>query len=277
MPAAFRKLKVAWARLLDTAATAAAAPDLPVGKAVPLVLSRSTWSRTRLRILVRLIASVVPGGASRLSQAIYQWHGSAFAGADVRLLGFGAAWNVFLVTRGNRTAILKIRRHSIGQSAASVEAFLRDWAERERRLRECLSESGVLLRTQLLVVNAPVLRLPAAAILQEYAGSERSDLLADFTDEQLRRLLHESPGVREQLARFCRGARRLAREHGWSIDLAGTGNLAVVQAPHEPRVVLTDTGLCAVDDDRTAGVYRATQAALERLESLLAQAEPVVT
>jgi peptidoglycan/xylan/chitin deacetylase (PgdA/CDA1 family) len=222
----------------------------------------------RIGGVVQLAVGRAPALAQRLERTLLEPARLPVRDARLELAGFGTGATVFRLESGLASSspqALKIYRRTLGRSPEHLVGAARRYQARYLRLREDFGE--VVLPASFLVLHAPLRGVPAVACLQPWLGGRVQDLLA-LEDGALLALLRQH-ALEACFAAFVRRALAWRREGSFP-DLAGRGNLVVVEEQGRTRLRLIDYGIFhPVDAPASPNARIELETLAGRLESLL--------
>jgi len=224
----------------------------------------------RLRRCMRLLARLAPRASAGIEGRLWRPERLPFADGRVELVGYGSGATVFRVACPDGPRILKVYRRTLGRSQGALRRALREYRGKYERASRWFGD--VVLPSSYVLLHAPLLGTPAVACIQAYVG-ERRDLLRDHTDEELLAELERRPMLRRRFVAFARATIEQRAREGAVVDFLGEGNLVIAGTGDDARLVLLDYGIFERGGVSPA-VERRIQAALARLERLLAALEP---
>lgn len=260
-------------KLLDAFLIAPLRPAVSSAALAGALLRPRSSHFNRAAALMNLVSAVAPGLGRRIRDSLYRPGRLPLPAVGDGPLGFGSGVTVFRCGGDAGNYVLKVYRLSLG--CAPRVLLERARAYRERYARICSWYAGVdglVPPSSHLVIQAPLLGLPAVACLQPYLAGERHDLFAEHADKDLLELLERDEEFRNRFVAFAQATLRLRDTQGLCIDLLGHGNLSVVRAGGQASLSLIDFGLFDFEERRlrTPVAYAAMEALLGRMRRLLA-------
>jgi hypothetical protein len=216
------------------------AADGPAGAA-------GSRSYQRAQSFASALAAVLPQTFEWSRRRLLQPELLPFASEHLELLSYGSGVTVFLMRRrggDDREAnVLKVFRKSLGQP---LVALLRQAHERRAtydRVASWYQNCSVVLPTQFLVLNGPLLARPAVACVQPFVGGEKTDIFTDLSEVDLVERLSRDEPLRAQFRRFAEQTLHAADTAGACIDLVGRNNVVLTRNGDQLRLLLLDLGV----------------------------------
>jgi hypothetical protein len=234
-----------WYKTLDAVVTAPARPRGTLRAALRLLLDPQQANYDRVGALVHAADHLLPGIAQRLSRTLLQPDALPLATDSAALLAYGSGGTLFLLAQGEARWVLKIYRRSLGLPGPQLQALGREFKQKVAAVSAWYDEKHrpLVAPVSFVLVHGPLRRVPALASLQPYLSPPHRDLVADFTDDELVHLGQQEPDFRRQLRHFVYTTLRVYEEQGRCLDFVGAGNVVVVQAGGEHRIVVLDYGI----------------------------------
>lgn len=213
------------------------------------VFARRTRHFDRPAAALSFLNALLPGTRDFWLRLVLRVSRLPLRGGPPTPLAHGNGTTVYAFDAPSGRFVYKVQRDSLGLPLPALRAFAED---RLRKFRGVLRHYGpvaeVFPPSHFLIAHGPLLNAAAVVTLQPMISGPTRDLLDDFDDEQLERLLESQPRLRRQVAAFA--ARTIVAWEGgarWIVDL-GRNNLLLVGAPHDLRLIYLDAEMLEVSE-----------------------------
>jgi hypothetical protein len=261
-------------RAMDAALTAGLLVHRAPGVGAPRGVAIGTPRYRGVQRLAGVLATVLPGFTARLRRGFVDTSRLPFDFTTFEMLAFGSGVTVYLLRPASGSSggprVVKVFRKSLGMNTDALVGHVRERRAAHRRVLAWYRDCGVVLPTQFLLLDGPLLGRPAAACIQAFVDGPKRDVFQDFTETELEEVLGTDERLRAQLASFTRSTARAAAEEGACVDLLGRDNLVVRATPTGSELVLLDMGIYefarkAVRSPAALAAQRERVAYLERM------------
>jgi hypothetical protein len=266
-------------RSLDAAVTACLRPKASFTTHLRQLFSlRYSNNYNRVATAINLVDDVIPGTARAVSTMLTRSMRLPFALNRVELMSYGSGATVFLLRGHSHDQVLKVYRESLGRDREGVMAVIDYYRSKYETVRAWYNGRVQLVPpAQFLILHGPILKRPAAAILQPYIDGDKHDLFEDFNDEALLELVRQDTFLAEQFVFFVRRTLSVYTDQGLCLDFVGRDNLMLVRNDNGWRLLIIDNGIFepAVLRQKTPATVAQLESRLERLRHLCQQLTPV--
>lgn len=163
--------------------------------------------------------------------------------SEAMLLGFGFGSTVLQLATTQDDYVLKVYRRSMGLPVDALFPFLEQY--RDKYAFACRWYNGrfqLVPSCHFLILQGHIRGVQSAAIIQPYFVHHPKDILHDFSEEALRKLLDEHPQLRAELSFFAEQTRAMMQE-GICFDFLGKHNLMLIQTGTSWSLQIIDYGL----------------------------------
>lgn len=267
-----------WYKALDAVVTAPVRPHTSFGAALRLLVDPRQAHYDRVGALVGAAEHLLPGTSKRLARVLLRPEALPLSAGRAELLAYGSGGTVFLLALGDERWVLKIYRRSLGLHGARLAAIAGEFQEKVATVSGWYDQGTdrLVLPVNFLLVHSPLRRAPALASLQRYLPGPHRDLLTGISDDELRQMGQRDPAFWRQLRHFVDTTLRVYAEEGRCLDFVGTGNVVVVPAEGQQRIVILDYGVFDQDllarAPKTLARLEERMGRLHALEALVSEA-----
>lgn len=191
-------------------------------------------------------------------------------GTRTRRLGYGTRSSC-VILEGSPPRVLKFIRCSLGCDLESMVEFCRYEREEYETLKRWYAGIPRLFpHTIHLVLQAPMLGLPAAGEIQDLVVGEHRDLLDHHSDDELVAILGRHAELRANFHRFVVGTRRAWDEEGRFLDMVGLNNVLLLETSGGPELRVPDFGIWDLERQKRVrpDLYERAREAMQRLERI---------
>jgi len=259
-------------RALDAAITAPLRPKISFADHVKILLSTKSRNFDRMSSLVNVIDKAFPGLAICLYRSLCSSIRIPFDNTSIELINYGTGATVFLLHVGGEHKVLKVYRRSLGKRLEGVLAVANEFSRKHEFLSSCYNRGfNIVTVSEFLILNGPILGIPAAAILQPYIHGNKRDIFGEFSDDDVVRLMRDHEHLRKQFITFVEQTVELFSKGEMCFDVLGADNLMLVEQCGDLRLVVVDNGIfdLAAIRKRSPALYSRLEERIARMKDLL--------
>jgi len=228
---------------LDAVLASSVLPAKQRGGYLRDILARRSSRYDRVRSLVALVDTILPGSRKWAVRRLLRPSLLPFATCGIEVIGAGSGSTVFLLEAGGVRMVLKAYRKTLGASADRLLEFAAFYKGKYDTVSTWYrGPYPIVLPAAFVVLHSPLLGQPAVACLQPYLEEEKRDVIGDL-QEGLPRLLEEDSRLRDQFHFFARRTLEIRAERGSCVDLLGPGNLLIAREGGIRTLRLIDYGI----------------------------------
>lgn len=202
----------------------------------------------RVASVFTVLDGLLPGISRWVCSRLLNLSGMPFRARQVELLDFGSGSTVFVLGESEPRLVVKVYRRSLGLCGRDLAQLAGHFKRKYETVASWYrGPHSPVPPSSVVVFQGPLLRRPAAAMVQAQIVGQKNDFFQGFTDEELARLA-ESPGFRAQLLFFAERTREIVQSRRRCPDILGKNNLMVVRNEGASRLALIDFGIFDLDE-----------------------------
>ena len=233
----------------------------------------------RVRSLVRLVDSLLPGSQRWVARRLLRTQLLPFAPSRIEIIGAGSGSTVYLLEIDGTKRVLKAYRRTLGVRQDRLQESAKFYKGKHDTVASWYhGPYPIVVPASFVILRSPLLGCPAVACHQPYLDGEKHDVIGDV-DEGLQRLLEADAGLREQFLFFVERTLAMRTQRGCCVDLLGPENLLITDRGGSRALRLIDYGILDLPtlERELPLAFRRLTDVLNRLESLAASLNETIS